>query len=226
MHRRPKVAQPFLNAKITEIRRLCAVFYKKEKRAFYYPVVAMLIRKILETGDEKEVSLAQAVAVLLYAWNRAFYRATDSLSIWRLDRAIKKNRDDLRRLRNRSIRTFDEPRDKSTVVHLFKELMDATRNTRTGTKSPVAVAKTLHMLAPDFFPLWDRPIAAKWGSRWKSGGEDAAEKYLDFMVNSRDVMDTIKANKLTLKMLDEANYAKFTLPKNEAARRKRNKTKR
>lgn len=46
-------------------------------------------------------------------------------------------------------------------------------------KSPVAVAKALHLLAPHFFPLWDGRIAKSYKCYYNV--DNAAEKYIWFM---------------------------------------------
>ena len=79
-------------------------------------------------------------------------------------------------------------------------------------KSPVAVAKTLHLLAPDFFPLWDMEIAKKKGYNYN---KDPDEKYYNFCEDIRKIAEIVSSypelpNKPLLKVIDEYNYSKYT----------------
>jgi len=81
-------------------------------------------------------------------------------------------------------------------------------------RSPVSVAKALHLLAPNFFPLWDNKIARAYGCHYK---KKPAEKYIWFCKKTKTVADKVKnynirSNKKTLvKIIDEYNYSKYTL---------------
>jgi len=82
-------------------------------------------------------------------------------------------------------------------------------------KSPVAVAKALHLLAPNFFPLWDDRIAKVYGCYYNSY---PAEKYIRFMGLMRKFVEKARdyvvlsnyQNKTLLKLIDEFNYSKYT----------------
>jgi len=52
------------------------------------------------------------------------------------------------------------------ITNLFKEFLKALQidsGKMQGRTSPVAVSKALHLLAPDFFPIWDQKIAKAYG---------------------------------------------------------------
>src|SRR5207249_2099630 len=77
---------------------------------------------------------------------------------------IGNNIHDLDRLRSGDTQEFctaEEP----TVEALFRAFTVATRgeHRRGFRESTVATAKTLHLLSPGFFPLWDNPIASQYG---------------------------------------------------------------
>ena len=79
-------------------------------------------------------------------------------------------------------------------------------------KSPVAVAKALHLLAPKFFPLWDRRIARAYECCYD---ENPAEKYISFCKITRVTADEVKkyvsrSDKTLMKLIDEYNYSKYT----------------
>jgi len=79
-------------------------------------------------------------------------------------------------------------------------------------KSPVAVAKALHLLAPNFFPLWDAKIAWAYGCRYNDRPE---EKYVSFCKITNAMADKLKGcisrpDKTIIKLIDEYNYSKHT----------------
>jgi len=84
-----------------------------------------------------------------------------------------------------------------------------------GRKSPVAVAKALHPLAPNFFPLWDDQIAKAYGCYYNN---NPAEKYIRFMKLIKEFAEKVGdyinpsnyQNKTFLKLIDEFNYSKYT----------------
>ncbi len=109
--------------------------------------------------------------------------------------------------------------------------MNALRDPK-GRRSPVGVAKALHLLCPDFFPIWDGEIASAYKCCWYSW-EKAPHKYIEFINKNRRVLDGLLPDmknserkkaikdicrecsvgdqeKFILKILDEYNYAKFT----------------
>jgi hypothetical protein len=98
---------------------------------------------------------------------------------------------------------------------LFNELLEALRGGETGRKSPVAVAKALHLLAPEFFPIWDNKIACKYRCH-RTKFERSAEKYFAFCFKMKDVAAEVRAysdnpaDVTILKLIDEYSYAKYT----------------
>jgi hypothetical protein len=77
---------------------------------------------------------------------------------------------------------------------------------------PVGAGKALHLLAPRFFPLWDRGIAAKKkGCRLQRAGTNAP-RYWRFMTITRDEVVALgseaKRGEGLLKRLDEYNYCR------------------
>ena len=108
-------------------------------------------------------------------------------------------------------------KDKDSIHCLFDELNKALQiaqkdSKAKGRKSPVAVAKALHLLAPNFFPIWDGKIAAAYGY---SSGKTAVENYIIFCEKikrvAKNVCDGIqRKDKPLLKFIDEYNYAKYT----------------
>jgi hypothetical protein len=85
-------------------------------------------------------------------------------------------------------------------------------------RSPVAVAKALHLFAPNFFPLWDEKIALAYG---EFDSSDYAGSYFRFsmrvgrLAKKLETRPRVRAleresRRSVLKLIDEYNYAKYT----------------
>ena len=82
-------------------------------------------------------------------------------------------------------------------------------------RSPVAVVKGLHLLAPDFFPLWDEKIAKGYKCSYD---KLPAEKFLLFFEKIKVIAEHVQnyscvagiPDKTITKLIDEYNYSKYT----------------
>lgn len=184
-------------------------FRAYEKRDAMYKVATFLVHHFWG----KPHDMADALGVLLLTWNNALYRY-GLFDFDALETTLKKNMDILASFRKREILSFND-NDKKAIEELFIEFLDALKiadGKKKGVRSPVAVAKALHLLAPAFFPLWDDKIAKGYRCRYASAPD---KKYLTFMTISKDMAEHIQGKVHTggttvLKMIDEYNYAKFT----------------
>lgn len=159
--------------------------------------------------------LADGVGVLLLTWNQALYRY-GAPDLGRLERFLAREADTLANLRGRMISALT-PADEHEVVRLFDTALEALETTSRkgrGRRSPVAVAKALHLLATYYFPLWDKVIAKGYGCYYAT---EPARRYVAFIEISKKMVATLNETigplldgKTPLKVLDEYNYAKFT----------------
>jgi len=188
----------------------CEEFQKRERRDAMYNVAMFLINHFW--GKPKE--MADALGVLLLTWNQAFYRY-GSFDFDRLEQSIAHHLSQLEAFRKRSIFTFSK-RDDKQVPALFEAFLKALEivsdNKMNGKQSPVAIAKALHLLAPDFFPLWDRAIAIAYGCHYSN---DPSDKYLAFCKKMKILAEVARRyvsypEKPLLKLIDEYNYARYT----------------
>jgi hypothetical protein len=187
-------------------------FQTREKRDSMYKTATFLVAHFW--GNPAE--MADSLGVLLLTWNQAFYRY-GIFDFNRLEECISKHLPLLDKYRKSSILNYTLA-DDETIEHLFEQFLHALRireGKKKGTKSPVAVAKALHLLAPDFFPLWDKRIAHAYGCEYSS---NPATKYLVFLMKSKDMVENLQSTtdvratgKTLLKLVDEYNYAKYTL---------------
>ncbi len=179
--------------------------------------------------------MADGLGVLLLTWNQAFYRY-GSFDFKNLEDFLERRKTVLEGLRTKRLEE-ESPLGEADLADLFRECMDALRNAKG--RSPVATAKALHLLAPDFLALWDNSIAREYGCMWY-GPADAPRKYVRFLDHIRDVVVNVMAtyaadkgvalsaarehltqlpdgrrylgnpsSKPLLKLVDEFNYAKY-----------------
>jgi hypothetical protein len=159
-------------------------------------------------------NMADGMGVLLLTWNQAFYRY-GSFDFALLEDALRTNIHVIEKLRTRDIQSFvneDEP----IIKQLLIDFLDALRikeGKKKGYKSPVAVAKALHLLAPGFLPLWDKEIAKAYGCPYES---DPDRKYVAFAYMMQALARQLQMHmpsdcgRTFLKLIDEYNYAKYT----------------
>ena len=186
-------------------------FEENERRDAMYKVATFLVRHFWG----KPSDMADGLGVLLLTWNQAFYRY-GGFDFELLENCISGNFESLVAFRRRDLLSYS-PADDADVKRLFSDFLEALRirkNGDIGPKSPVAVSKALHLLAPGFFALWDVEIAKAYGCAYSNS---PAEKYIRFMRKQRDILHRINNNlvstssdKTMLKLLDEYNYSKFT----------------
>lgn len=185
------------------------IFEEKEGRDSMYRVAIYL----LTTLWGKIPEMVDALTVLLLTWNGAFYRygMFDQVG---LEAWLQEHWDSVSALRKRQIVTFSHA-DETLIAELFQGLLVALQiasGTSRGKKSPVSVAKALHLLAPEFLPLWDKEIAASYGCAYT---KNPSEAYLRFCHINREIAARLALflptnEKPLLKRIDEFNYAKFT----------------
>jgi len=192
-----------------EFLRGCDEFEKYEKRDAMYKVASFLVSHFWG----KPSDMADGLGVLLLTWNQAFYR----YGVFDFDKLEKSITDDLQKIenfRNRYISSLSRS-DEGDIKQLFNNFLEALQidsGKKQGTKSPVAVAKALHLLAPNLFPLWDDKIARAYGCYYN---ENPAEKYVSFCKITKVIADKVKTyinrgDKTLVKLIDEYNYSKYT----------------
>jgi hypothetical protein len=179
-------------------------FEASDPRDLFYRAATELVTLALE--GKSSLNVAEALTVLLQTWNRMFYqyRKFDSQHFAALERRIDQHRSGLANLRWRSIETFHQE-DESEVERVFKAFEEVL--------GPVGAAKCLHLLAPRFFPLWDRAIAEAYDLPLRQIGRNA-KRYCQFMRIVKEQVQRIGGEQAIgrnpLKAIDEYNYCKYT----------------
>lgn len=188
----------------TDLTTARQVFRQRESRDLFYRAARELVR--LAIAKQTDLTVAEALGTLLQTWNKSFYRfhaAFDETHIRALEALIEQRMDYLLRLRARSIDTMgvEESEPVGQLYAAFETIL-----------GPVGAAKALHLLAPRFFPLWDRAIANHYGIRLSRIGENT-DNYLRFVhLTQRQVSElpTLSNDEEILKMIDEYNYCVIT----------------
>jgi hypothetical protein len=138
---------------IAELKAGLETFQSHEARDPMYKTATFLVKHFW--GNSRE--MADALGVLLLTWNQAFYRY-GLLDFSALEDCITRNQNELDSFRDRDILSytlFDDDAINKLYEQFLKALQIVGNGKMVGRKSPVAVAKALHLLAPAFFPLWD-----------------------------------------------------------------------
>lgn len=185
-------------------------FQAREPRDAMYKTATFLVAHF--RGQPRD--MADGMGVLLLTWNQAFYRY-GSFDFALLEEALRANMAVIEGLRPRDIQSLVEA-DEPSIKRLFLAFLDALRikeGKKKDCKSPVAVAKALHLLAPSFLPIWDDRIARAYACHYNPHPD---RKYLAFAYEMKALAQQLQeyvppdCGRTFLKLIDEFNYAKHT----------------
>lgn len=171
-----------------EFLRGIAEFRKHEKRDAMYKVAIRIVKDYWGKWNQ----VADGLGVLLLTWNQALYRY-GMFDFDRLEQFLKKRQNELNEFKDRKIDSLNSDDDK-LIKNIFNELLVALTSIgkdKKLRKSPVAVAKALHMIAPNFFPIWDNAIAKAYDCYWMDSTE-ASMKYYDFCLKIKEVAEYVE----------------------------------
>jgi hypothetical protein len=189
---------------IQELAAAREAFEANEPRDLFYRAATELVD--LAICEKTSLSVAEAVAVLLQTWNQAYYRyhKFDGEHFAAIERLMDRHEQTLMGFRQRAIESFSDG-DEATVATLFEEFEKVL--------GPVGTAKCLHLLAPSFFPLWDREIAKKHRLGLQRSGTNGP-RYCRFVRITKSQCGALGGEEAIgrnpLKALDEYNYCKYT----------------
>ena len=175
---------------------------RKNRDAFYYQARGQVDRAMDARSWPR---VAEALGVVLKTWNRTFYRFSggfDEKHQADIGHLIERHASTILSFRQRSIETFSKT-DEPTVTDLFQDSEKVV--------GPIGAAKCLHLLAPSFFPLWDRTIAKDYHLRLRKSGTNGA-RYCRFIAITKEQYEALGGEQVILldplKALDEYNYEK------------------
>jgi hypothetical protein len=185
---------------LADVRAARQAYQLKEPRDLFYRSAIELVGLALR--EPARLAVADALAILLQTWNKNFYRfhkAFDAAHFDEIDGLLSQYHSELKAYRQQKIEDLTDA-DADGVQTLFEDFETVL--------GPVGAAKALHLLAPTFFPLWDRTIAKKYGMPL-NGPYTKSSNYWSFMLTSkRQSLDLIAEEYTgnTLKAIDEWNY--------------------
>jgi hypothetical protein len=163
-------------------------FLKNEPRFDAY----LQARSQININWGKADEMAKGVKILLDSWHRNFYRF-GPFDLPVLTSCISANLNSLKGFNLSFISDYSENDDDDDVIsQLFKDFLEALRGGKNRScRSPVAVAKALHLFAPNFFPLWDNYIALKFNTLWGYASSGAFH-YLAFCSKMKTIVAAVK----------------------------------
>lgn len=191
-------------------------YEKNEGRDSMYRVATFL----LDQWWGETSKMVDALSVLLLTWNNAFHRY-GMFNQDAVEEYLRTHWNAIKAFHSRDIRSLDL-NDQGTITNLFMGMLKATQTkAKNGEikRSSVGVAKALHLLAPNFFPIWDKSIAWKYECVYVS---KPAEVYFRFckeiqriaeqLGKQEQIKDFLQKNpeKTLVKRIDEFNYSKFS----------------
>jgi hypothetical protein len=189
-----------------EVERGHDAFVKNEPRDLFYRAATELVSLALRNAVN--LTVAEALAVLLQTWNRGYFRfqkPDKAEHFASMERLLTEYNGVIHEYRKRSIDTVDSG-EQVKIANLFQKFE--------AVLGPVGAAKALHLLAPKFFPLWDRAIAKAHGVPLRKAGFNG-DRYFRFIVETqaqhRELRRQQPEHDDLLKWLDEYNYCKYTM---------------
>lgn len=190
-----------------EVLQAHEIFLSKEARDVFYRAALELVD--LSRRKEISLSLEEVISVLLQTWNMMFYRFQkdrfNEEHFEKLASLLKAHEGSINALRNRSIYDLQDS-DGNTIKDIFHDFECLL--------GPVGAAKCLHLLAPKFFPLWDRKIAKDGYSIYIKKIGHNRDIYFKFMQIQKEQCSRFGSENSVglnpLKVLDEYNYCKYT----------------
>ncbi len=179
-------------------------FQEYEPRDLFYRVATELIE--LALAGETRITVPEALAVLLQTWNAQYYqyRPFTEQHFREIEQLLETHLKTVLSFRDRSIDSVSQA-DLKTVEPLFDCFEQIL--------GPVGAAKSLHLLGPNFFPLWDREIARCHRCDLNKVGNNGANYMAFFLLTLQQVRTLLPlmANGAgLLKKIDEYNYCKYT----------------
>jgi len=190
---------------VEEINRARGLFEKNEPRGLFYRAATELVELALR--GTSSLNIAEALAVLLLTWNRRFYnknRPFNEEHMSAIEGLLNSHSRFLLPFRQRCIESLSE-KDEKFVESIFRHFEDVL--------GPVGAAKSLHLLAPRFFPLWDNAIAKAYHLYLGIPGRKA-KNYCRFMWIAKEQCIRLGGERSIgrnpLKALDEYNYCRYT----------------
>ena len=187
-----------------DLKKAREAFEANEPRNLFYRAATELVDLALRGATS--LTVAEALAVLLQTWNKAYYqyRKFDNAHFANMENLLCENELALASYRTSTIDELDDT-DRTTIESLFQSFERVL--------GPVGAAKALHLLALGFFPLWDRAIAGAYNLALGRAGSNGDRYWQFLLISKRQCFDLRRDNpecRDPLKSIDEYNYCRHT----------------
>ncbi len=169
-------------------------------------------REIFHNNDTDLYKQSNSIGVFLLIWLPLVYKDEGHIDLEKIQSFLIKYEAEINSYKKRTILTLDG-NDEESIKMLFSELLIALFNQRDNKKSPVAVGKVLHFIAPDFFPIWDKKITEQLGCNINC--DMIAEEYFKFCAFYKSLVEKLMTEKGLhdesgiLKKIDEYYFIKL-----------------
>jgi hypothetical protein len=195
---------PFRTPEFDELENARAAYQADERRELFYRTATELVD--LAIRRQISLSLAEVLTVLLQRWNQPYnrYSRFDAAHCADIERLLTEHDARLQILRERGIESLSDD-DQVMVERIFSDFELAL--------GPVGASKCLHLLAPRFFPLWDRDIASAYLVSLLEPGENGARYYQFMRIVKKqcgDLGGEQRIGRNPLQAMDEYNYCRHT----------------
>ena len=173
--------------------KMALIIFNTDNDDFVYNTTVDAINQYYERNIDFDISIPLIISNFLLLWNppyiikRNFKRLVD----W-----FTSNKEEIKKFREKDISSLEEC--EKEIKELFSSLCEILK--------PVATAKTLHVLAPNFFPLWDTEIARGYGFEYTT--KNAHEKYFEFSKKIKEIVENIKQNRMIEQIINEIGKIK------------------
>lgn len=185
---------------------------KEFRRHLYKKLNPMykVAKRLLDNSWGSPPEMVEGVGILLLTWNQPFYGIRGWFDFQELERCFERNLRRIENFRRRNIFSLSST-DEENIKTLFNEFLVALKGDKKGIKTPVGVSKALHLLAPEFFPMWDTQIAIDYRCRYST--ENAAERYIRFCKWIKQFAESVNKkyrplpnDRTLVKLIDEYNH--------------------
>lgn len=192
----------------TMLTRAHSKIARHEPRTIFYNAALLAVNAAI--ARNADLTVGEAVSLLLWTWNRRFYTKSRPFTVNHISKVTSfylDHQDALRNYRQRDILSLsdEDAEDISTLFECLEKVVGA-----------VGAAKVLHLLAPDFFSLWDNKIAYYGYGLALNGMQTRGNRYFSFMKCQKQQVQQIgngfPEGVSALRAIDEHNYVRYTNP--------------
>lgn len=184
------------------------IYEDKEPRDAMYSVATRWID--LNWGNP--IDMASGIGVILISWNKVYYQRGE-FNYSGLESMLGQYMHYFNYFRSIHIREYSVYQSRQ-IEYIYKLIQSPLEVTRKGApiRAAVSTAKALHVISPNFFPLWDNAIAEYYDCDYAANGAATYTKFISIMKQFAFIVEGwgVQKSKSVLKLIDQYNYAAIT----------------